>query len=479
MAAAEQNGYAGAHGAALARATIRSGLRNGLRDPHPLPDFTSRHATPKPAPHREPSAGRPARGQVGPRRAAPDHPRPSPDASAPASAKARRAAASARIVSAVLRAAGYRASSRDRRAAYGPEGYRIQDRGGGIRIEHVAIAEDIRGVAAWDRMAQMLGRYEVTLRRAGFTVTRPTPGSLAVTRPSPPAASGAPTATGHGRRMQANRAAVAANEAYRAGNLDLARQLTGQAAELDPSRADLWQRHREEIAAKRLLLSAKKADAEGDHPRARKLTDDAQRLDPRLRQPWDRQLSKHPAAQRAPARTRQPGAARTTPATAPTTSAKRGTSREPWNRQQSAPRSEPPHPSPAPAPGGARTARPPSASPTAEPGHREQQRTDAHPREAEAGGRPSAKQTEHPQTAAETSPPGAAAHTRAPEPGTSPALSPNRSSRAPATPPPQTPSADWRDTVIETGRQTWQPRVVQPYTPFPTPPQVNGPEIGG
>ena len=45
-------------------------------------------------------------------------------------------------------------------------------------------------------------------------------------------------------RVQANRAAVAANEAYRAGDLDQARQLTDQAAALDPSRAELWQQHR-------------------------------------------------------------------------------------------------------------------------------------------------------------------------------------------------------------------------------------------
>jgi hypothetical protein len=43
----------------------------------------------------------------------------------------------------------------------------------------------------------------------------------------------------HNAGVQANRAAVAANEAYRAGDLDQARQLTGQAAALDPSRAEL------------------------------------------------------------------------------------------------------------------------------------------------------------------------------------------------------------------------------------------------
>jgi hypothetical protein len=91
----------------------------------------------------------------------------------------------------------------------------------------------------------------------------------------------------------------------------------------------------------------------------------------------------------------------------------------------------------------------------------------------------SAKDMERQRAAAEMPPPGAAAHTRAPGPCTSPAPPPNRSSRTPAVSQPQAPSADWRDTVIETGRQAWQPRVVQPYAPFPSPPQVNGPEIGG
>ena len=48
------------------------------------------------------------------------------------------------------------------------------------------------------------------------------------------------------QREQANRAAVAANEAYRAGDLDQAGQLVDQAAALDPSRApSLWQQHSE------------------------------------------------------------------------------------------------------------------------------------------------------------------------------------------------------------------------------------------
>ena len=61
MDAAERNGYTGKDGPAEARRAIRSGLRNGLRSPRALPDFTT-----GPAPgQRQPS-----------RRAAPARPRP-------------------------------------------------------------------------------------------------------------------------------------------------------------------------------------------------------------------------------------------------------------------------------------------------------------------------------------------------------------------------------------------------------------------
>ena len=97
--------------------------------------------------------------------------------------------------------------------------------------------------------------------------------------------------------MQANRAAVAANQAYKAGDLDRARELTEQAAALDPSRAGLWQQHRNDIAARRLIISARAAHADGDHERAGKLLQDARQLDPRLRTLWDGSLPAQPAAQ--------------------------------------------------------------------------------------------------------------------------------------------------------------------------------------
>ena len=90
--------------------------------------------------------------------------------------------------------------------------------------------------------------------------------------------------------MDANRAAVAANQAYRAGDLDQARQLIDQAAALDPSRARLWQQHREQIAARRLILDARAAHAAGDRQRADKLLGDARQLDPRMPAVWDGDL---------------------------------------------------------------------------------------------------------------------------------------------------------------------------------------------
>ena len=117
---------------------------------------------------------------------------------------------------------------------------------------------------------------------------------------------------GDSRRMDANRAAVAANQAYRAGDLDQARQLIDQAAALDPSRAGLWQQHREQIAARRLILDARAAHAAGDQQRADKLLGDARQLDPRMPAVWDGDLDAS-----LPARPASRGTAREAPASGP------------------------------------------------------------------------------------------------------------------------------------------------------------------
>ena len=159
--AAQRNGYIDKDGEAEARRAIRSGFRNGLRQPRALPDFS----TSRPAPAAQPGTGR------RPRRA-------QPPSQAPAGST-RRAGTGTR----------WRPS----------------------------------GIEAADQATSIAGDEH----DPGTVVLDDTP------------------------RMQANRAAVAANQAYRAGDLDAARQLIDQAAALDPSRADLWQQHREQIAARR------------------------------------------------------------------------------------------------------------------------------------------------------------------------------------------------------------------------------------
>jgi tetratricopeptide (TPR) repeat protein len=89
------------------------------------------------------------------------------------------------------------------------------------------------------------------------------------------------------RRMQANRAAVAANKAYRAGDLDQALQLIDQAAAFDPSRARLWQQHRQQITARRMILDARAAHAPGDRRRAEEFLGEARQLDPSMPAIWD------------------------------------------------------------------------------------------------------------------------------------------------------------------------------------------------
>ena len=91
-------------------------------------------------------------------------------------------------------------------------------------------------------------------------------------------------------RMQANGAAVAANQAYRAGDRAAARQLAEQAAALDPSRADLWQLHQQQITARGLILDAQAAHADGDHQQVQEFLSQARQLDPRMPAIWDGDL---------------------------------------------------------------------------------------------------------------------------------------------------------------------------------------------
>jgi hypothetical protein len=214
--AAQHNGYLDKDGEPQARRAIRSGLRNGLRSPRTLPDFTTTRAAP--------AAQTPQRAAA-PGRARPPRSEP-PTAGGPRAGRGREPAPTGTHHG--IHAPGQGTTS--------------------VREQHDS-------------------------------------GTIAPSHDSP--------------RMRANRAAVAASHAYRAGDLDAARQLTGQAAALDPGRADLWQQHREQIAARGLILGARAAHVGGDQQRVQDLLGRARQLDPRMSAIWDGDLPGLPPARTA------------------------------------------------------------------------------------------------------------------------------------------------------------------------------------
>ena len=117
------------------------------------------------------------------------------------------------------------------------------------------------------------------------------------------------------RRIEANQAAVTANQAYRAGDLDQARYWSDRAAALDPSRAELWQQHRQQISARQLILGAQAAHGEGDHERAQQLLATPGSSTPACQPSGTPTCQGHrPPRQRdTPGNTTLPGQARTVP----------------------------------------------------------------------------------------------------------------------------------------------------------------------
>ena len=272
---------------------------------------------------------------------------------------------------------------------------------------------------------------------------------------------------------------MAANEAYRAGDLDQARQLTDQAAALDPSRAELWQQHRQQIDARQLILDAQAADADGDHQRAGTLLGQARQLDPRMPALWDGNLPAPRAAQhnrqarehdaplpgpRQPADKRQEAAQ----ATGTTASPRSGSVRQadqmnpPPSWPSSPAVSQPQRSDPARQVDATQPPLPPSVQ--------------AAPRQPRA--RPEAT-AEAPDVSAEPADSGPA-RWPAPDPHKSPEARPSfqharheaeTRNRAEAessvghVPGKSTPSADWRDQIIQDARTTWQPSPIQAYDP--------------
>ena len=252
MDAAERNGYTGKDGQAEARRSIRSGLHNGLSAPRALPDFTAGPATDQRQPPRRTMSSRTAyrqRGQAG-------------------------------LGQGTGRWQYQQALERHSQAPTADTAAEVERTRAAARAAHQAYTHDGRHVT---------GRHDAAMLRWAT--------AIAVQRGQDAAQPASVAGTEGTARMQANRAAVAANEAYKAGDLDRAGDLTEQAAALDPSRAGLWQQHRNDIAARRLILSARAAHAADDHERAGKLLQDARQLDPRLQTLWDGGLPAQQAAQ--------------------------------------------------------------------------------------------------------------------------------------------------------------------------------------
>jgi len=292
-------------------------------------------------------------------------------------------------------------------------------------------------------------------------------------------------------RARANRAAVAANEAYRAGDLDQARQLIDQAAAADPSRAGLWQQHRQQIAARRLIHSARAAHADGDPQRARKLLEDARQLDPRMPAIWDGDLPSLPPVRPGPpagsrdmtapdpggatvsGRSPAPESGRGDHVPAAIAHASQDAARPSWPTSPA--RREPQHPGPdTPGPANTIQSSPPRSAAAAPREPRARPEPDGDP----AGRWPAPS----PHAARQADPPDQqarheAAAGRHPGRNTQVSLAPETEPGRTETADPATASADWRDEVLSQARQSWQPAPSWPGNPaLHRPPESGNPD---
>jgi hypothetical protein len=376
--------------------------------------------------------------------------------------------------------------------------------------ELAAARTRVRGIdEALDRMARDdARRAEAAGQQAGGASSHREPGAprteteMGTTRETHPRSGPHVSA----EREQANRAAVAANEAYRAGDLDQARQLVDQAAILDPSRAGLWQQHRDQIAVWRLILDAQAAGTAGDQQQAQRLLNDARQIDPRMPAVWDgdlhgtpptqpaRQVSEREASASWPrgnaetdrSEAQEPG---TATVSRPASPAQRGKQAPEPSWPSSPVRDKPQHPAATQQADGRQSwpPKPVAEAPGEPPAHpgasadapdARTERADSHPatlwpavnpriaREsgvsvqhvghAEASGQESPARQQMPGAKVPAEPRGA--------------ISPGRSAL---------PSADWRDGVLDQARQPWQPAPSWPHHPvLHRPPEADAPDAG-
>lgn len=288
LEAAQRNGYIDKDGQAEALRAIRSGLRNGLRAPRTLPDFTAHRATPVPAPRpdaavrpaRQPSAGQ-AQGRSATATArpagrwqdmVPDGIRREIEAADNAAAMRRRAAI----------AAHQQAIEQHDRAATAATATEVKRTAAEARAAHEAYTQDGRHVT---------GRHEAAMLRWAA--------SIGGQREQAPAESGEPQPDT--ARSCADTAAETANQAYRDGDLDEAWRMTEEAAASDPSRGSLWQQYRDQIDARRAVLASREAyhNTGGDWRHAEQLLEQIRQIDARARGRaiWNQDLPSSPVPQ--------------------------------------------------------------------------------------------------------------------------------------------------------------------------------------
>jgi hypothetical protein len=482
LEAARRNGYAGKDGEAEALRAIRSGLRNGLRAPRTLPDFSARRTTPASMPRPQPAVGparRPSASQARDRPAAPaarsagrwqdmvpDDIRREVEAADTAAAVRRRAAV----------AAHQQAIAQHDRAPSAQTAADVERTRAIAQTAHEAYTRDGRHI---------VGRHHAAMLRWAASITAQREQAAAEPAKRPPDA----------LRTQADTAAEAAIRAYRAGDLDEARRKAEEAAASDPFRASLWQQYRDQIAARRAVLASRQAyhDTGGDWRHAERLLEETRQIDAgvRGRAIWNQDLPAPSAVVREHAGTRA-GSAR------PADDQHRNPQqeREPgWSslplieRQGGVPAIDPgrwpaPNPRSTPQPGSAGPHTGQTAQPVPPPA-RERAVTPPQPRQASpkdpdtgresrttgdaaAGGPggprgtpqvdPSSWPAPNPRTAAEPASP-----ERIPRQQTASGAS--GEPVAGAYPGHEAPGDDWRDMITNAARDRWQPRPIQPYNP--------------
>ena len=475
-------------GQAEARRAIRSGLRNGLRSPRALPDFTtSRTAPDRPQRHRAVTPSPPGQQASQPRTAAgrragrwqdtvPDDIRRQIQAADQAAAERRHAAI----------AAHQQALDRHDRSATPETAADVERTRAAAHAAHQEYTHDGRHVT---------GRHDAAMLRwaASITAQRQYPSAE-------PSAGEADSA-----RVQANRAAVAANEAYRAGDLDQARQLTDQAAALDPSRAELWQQHRQQIDARQLILDAQAAHADGDHQRA----EHAPGPGPAARPPHASPLGRQPPSPtRCPANHQARDRDMAAHEPGPTTGSGRSPAQDAAVREHHAP----------PATASA-DQEPPQPSWPSSPAHGEPHQPSAGTAQDAGGTRPSAQRhvtaapreprahrgiaADDPDASADPADSGPAARWPAPNPAIAERAGPagqhtrheatarhepegrqhsgTVAEAEPGAASPERPAAaaDWRDQILREARQPWQPGPAWPHNPaIERTPQADTPGAG-